>query len=67
MVGTSQKQKTSRRGRKNTQLYQKDLDVLDNPDSVVAELEPDILESEVKCALESTVGIMNLSSADNDH
>ena len=34
-------------------LYQKDLDVPDNPDSVVAELEPDILDSEVKWALES--------------
>ena len=36
------------------ELYQKDLDVPDNPDSVVADLEPDILESEVKWALEST-------------
>ena len=35
------------------ELYQKDLKVLDNPDSVVADLEPDILESEVKWALES--------------
>ena len=35
------------------ELYQKDLDVPDNPDSVVADLEPDILESEVKWALES--------------
>ena len=30
------------------EVYQKDLDVPDNPDSVVADLEPDILESEVK-------------------
>ena len=35
------------------ELYQKDLDVLDHPDSVVADLQPDILESEVKWALES--------------
>ena len=35
------------------ELYQKDLNVPDNPDSVVAGLEPDILESEVKWALES--------------
>ena len=35
------------------ELYQKDPDVLDNPDNVVADLEPDILESEVKWALES--------------
>ena len=30
------------------ELYQKNLDVLDSPDSVVADLEPDILDSEVK-------------------
>ncbi|XP_072846195.2 transposon TX1 uncharacterized 149 kDa protein [Pogona vitticeps] len=35
------------------ELYQKDLDIPDNPDHVVADLEPDILESEVKWALES--------------
>ena len=35
------------------ELYQKDLDVLDNTDSVVADLDIDILESEVKWALES--------------
>ena len=30
------------------ELYKKYLDVLENPDSVVADLEPDILESKVK-------------------
>ena len=30
------------------ELYQKDSDIPDNPDNVVADLEPDILESEVK-------------------
>ena len=35
------------------ELYQKDLYVPGNPDSVAADLEPDILESEVKWALES--------------
>ena len=35
------------------ELYEKDLDIPDNPDNVVADLEPDILESEVKWALES--------------
>ena len=35
------------------ELYQKDLGVPVNPDSVVADLEPDILESEDKWALES--------------
>ena len=34
-------------------LYKKNLDAPDNPDSVVADLEPDILESEVKWALEN--------------
>ena len=29
------------------ELYQKDLDVPDNPDRVIADLEPDIMESEV--------------------
>ena len=32
---------------------QRDLDIPDNPDSVAADLEPDILENEVKWALES--------------
>ena len=35
------------------ELYQKDLDIPDNPDSVVADFEPDTLESEVNWALES--------------
>ena len=37
------------------ELYQKDLDITDNPDSVVADLEPDSLEIEVKWTLESMV------------
>uniref|UniRef100_A0A670J8F8 ribonuclease H n=1 Tax=Podarcis muralis TaxID=64176 RepID=A0A670J8F8_PODMU len=36
------------------ELYQKDMDVSYTPGCVVADLEPDILESEVKWALEST-------------
>uniref|UniRef100_A0A670J2L0 Reverse transcriptase domain-containing protein n=1 Tax=Podarcis muralis TaxID=64176 RepID=A0A670J2L0_PODMU len=36
------------------ELHQKDMDVSYTPGSVVADLEPDILESEVKWALEST-------------
>ena len=50
MVQTSQKQK--RWQEYTEELYQKDLDVPDNPDSVVADLELDSL-SEVKWALES--------------
>ena len=35
------------------ELYKKDLHDPDNPDGVVTHQEPDILECEVKCALES--------------
>ena len=35
------------------ELYKKDLSDPDNPDGVITHLEPDILECEVKCALES--------------
>ena len=38
------------------------MDIPDNPDNVVADLEPDILESEVKWALES---IANKASGDD--
>ena len=37
----------------NTELYKKDLHDPDNHDSVITHLEPDILECEVKWALES--------------
>ena len=44
----------SRRGGKNTQENcTKDLHNQDNHDGVITDLEPDILECEVKCALES--------------
>ena len=44
-----QKQKIFRRGGKNIQNYtKKDLHDLDNHDSVISHLEPDILESKVK-------------------
>ena len=50
------KQKKSRRDEKNTQknCIKKDLNDLDNHDEVVFHFEPDILECEVKWALEST-------------
>ena len=35
------------------ELYKKDLHDLNNHDGVITQLEPDILECEVKCALES--------------
>ena len=58
MVCTSQKQKILRRGgKKNTEyteeMYKKDLQDQDNHDNVITHLEPDILECEVKWALES--------------
>ena len=54
MVGTSQKQKILRGGGKNTQKNcTGDLHDPDNHDDVITHLEPDILECEVKWALES--------------
>ena len=54
MVWTKQKQKILRRGDKNTQnCTKKELHGPDNHDGVITHLEPDILECEVKWALES--------------
>ena len=54
MVWTLQKQTILRRGGKNSQkLYNKGLQDPDNHDGVITHLEPDILEWEVKWALES--------------
>ena len=55
MVWTSQKQKILRRGGKNTQknCTKKDLHNSDNYSGVITFLEPDILECEVRWALES--------------
>ena len=61
MVWTKQKQKTLRKGGKNTQnCTKKDLHEPNNHDGVITHLEPDILECEVKWALESI--IMNKAS-----
>ena len=53
MVWTYQKPKILRRGGKNTQknCTKKDLHDPDNQDGVITQLEPDILECEVKWAL----------------
>ena len=40
-------------GQESTELYKKDLHDPDNHDGVITHLEPDILECEVKWALES--------------
>ena len=55
MVWTFQKQKILKRGGKNTQknCTKKGLHDPDNHDGVITHLEPDILECEVKWALES--------------
>ena len=55
MVWTSQKKKMLKRGGKNTQknYKKKDLHVPDNHNGVITQLEPDILECEVKLALGS--------------
>ena len=55
MVWTQQKQKTLKSGAKNTQknYAKKDPNDLENHDGLVTDLEPDILECEVKWALES--------------
>ena len=55
MVWTEQKQKILRRDGKNTQknCTKKDLHGPDNHDGVITHLNPDILEGEVKWALES--------------
>ena len=45
------------------ELYKKDLHDLDNHDGVITDLEPDILECEVKWALESIT--TNKASGDN--
>ena len=54
MIWTQQKQKILRRGGKKTEeLYKKDICDQDNHNDVITHLEPDILECEVKWALES--------------
>ena len=55
MIGIKQSQKLLRRGGKNTQknCTKKDLHHPDNHNGVITDLEPDILECEVKWALES--------------
>ena len=49
-----------KRWQEYTELYKKDLNDPDNHDSVITHLDPDILECEVKWALESI--IMNKAS-----
>ena len=65
MVWTQQKQKILSRGGKNTQKnYTKKIFMTDNHDGLITHPEPDILECEVKWALESI--IMNKSSGGDE-
>ena len=47
-----------KRWQEYTELYKKDLHDQDNHDGVITHLEPDILECEVKWALESTESVL---------
>ena len=56
MVWTLKKQKILRRGSKNTQnCTKKGLHNSDNHDGVITDLDPDILECEVKWALKASL------------
>ena len=63
MVWTEPKEKILRKGGKNTQNCTKNLHNPDNHDGVITNLEPDILECEVKWALGSIT--MNKASEDD--
>ena len=53
MYTTNRSRYSKKRWQKYTELYKKDLHDPDNNDGVITHLEPDILECEVKWALES--------------
>ena len=52
-MGLTEAEDIKRRWQEYTELYPKDLHNQDNHDGVITHLEPDILECEVKWALES--------------
>ena len=52
-MGLTEAEDTKKRWKEYTELYRKDLHDPDNHDGVITHLEPDILECEVKWALES--------------
>ena len=52
-MGTIKAEDIKKRQQEYTELYKKDLHDPDNHDGVITNLEPDILECEVKWALES--------------
>ena len=53
MVYLTEAEDIKKRWQEYTELYKKDLHDPDNHDGVITDLEPDILECEVKWALES--------------
>ena len=53
-----------KRWQEYTELYKKDLHDQDNHDGVITHLEPDILECEVKWALESIITTNKASGGD---
>ena len=52
-MGLTEAEDIKKRWQEYTELYKKDLHVPDNQDDMITDLEPDILEYEVKWALES--------------
>ena len=52
-MGLTEAEDIKKRWQKYTELYKKDLQDSDNHDDMITHLEPDILECEVKWALES--------------
>ena len=62
-VDLTEAEDIKKRWQEDTELYKKDLQDPDNHDDVITHLEPDILECEVKWALESIT--MNKASGGN--
>ena len=54
-MGLREAEDIKKRWQEYTELYKKDLHLPDNHDGVITHLEPDILECEVKWALESII------------
>ena len=52
-MGLAEGEDIKKKWQEYTELYKKDLHDPDNHDGVITHLEPDILECEVRCTLES--------------
>ena len=53
--GRNRSRDIKKRWQEYTELYKEELHDQDNHDGVITHLEPDILECEVKCALEASL------------